>query len=104
LSAGAVAKPEAASPRRRVSFAGGTRPQWSADGRSIVFLRDGRLMRTDDQGNGTFSTPREIGEARGIRDFAVARRSNRILAIVPRERTENPVINVVLNWSTIGGP
>ena len=90
------------TPRQRISFAGGTRPQWSGDGRSIFFVRDLRLVRTDDQGDGTFSTPKEIGDIRGVRDFAVARRSNRILAIVPRERTDDPVINVILNWATIG--
>jgi Tol biopolymer transport system component len=93
---------EGLSRRLRISFAGGIRPQWSGDGRSILFIRDGRLMRADDQSDGTFSTPRELGDVRGIRDFAVARRSNRILAIVPRERTEDPVMHVIMNWATIG--
>jgi Tol biopolymer transport system component len=33
--------------RVRVSFAGGTRPRWSRDGRAVFFLRGSQLLRAD---------------------------------------------------------
>jgi Tol biopolymer transport system component len=83
--------------RTRVTFAGGTHPQWSRDGRSLFFLRDGRLMRADVVG-GKFSTPRVAFQAGNVRDYSLAHNSDRVLVIVPAPRSETPVAGAILNW------
>jgi hypothetical protein len=80
--------------RVRVSLAGGIRPEWGRDGRTLFFLRDGRVMRSSTAG----APARPLPGIEGVRDYSVAHRSNRILAIVPRARTEIPVAGVILNW------
>ena len=90
--------------RARVSFAGGTRPEWGRDGRSLFFLRNGRLMRTDMAGRPDtrplqFTTAREAFDAGELRDYSLSRRGNRVLAIVPRGRTVTPSAGVIVNWN-----
>lgn len=80
--------------RTRVSFAGGTRPEWGRDGRSVFFLRDGAVMRTDTEG----APAQQVLNAPGLRDYTLARRSDRILAIVPLDRTSVPVAGVIVDW------
>ena len=50
------AAPWPRGPRVRVSFAGGTRPRWGRDGRSLFFVRGTRIMRADLSGASTFTT------------------------------------------------
>jgi Tol biopolymer transport system component len=69
------------SPRTRVSFAGGARPRWSADGRSLFFLRGAQVLRADLQG-ARFTSPRAIAEIPGVRDFDAAHRSGRLLVLL----------------------
>ncbi|MBI4264642.1 MAG: PD40 domain-containing protein [Acidobacteria bacterium] len=88
----------AAEPRRRVSFAGGTRPQWSGDGGSLFFLRDGRLMRADGHPDGTFGAATLALDVREVRDFAVAPRRGRLLAITPVEGAAQPLARIILDW------
>lgn len=83
--------------RVRVSFAGGTRPGWGRDGRSLFFLRDGRLMRADVLADG-FAAATQVLDVPGLRDYALAHRSDRVLAIAPRAREDNPVAGIILNW------
>jgi hypothetical protein len=81
--------------RHRVSFGGGTRPQWGRDGRSVFFLRDGRVMRTGLEGR-----PADVViDAAEVRDYALAHRSNRILAIVPVARADRPAAGIIINWA-----
>ena len=89
--------------RVRVSRAGGSRPDWGPGGRSLFFLRSGRLMRADLAGTPAttplqFVTPREAVNAADVRDFSIAHRGNRIVMIIPAERRSSPVAGVVLNW------
>jgi Tol biopolymer transport system component len=80
--------------RVRISFGGGTRPQWSRDGRTIVFLRDGRLMRA-----GLDARPAvHIGDVTDVRDYALANHSDRLLAIIPAARTQEPSAGIIINW------
>jgi Tol biopolymer transport system component len=89
--------------RSRVSRAGGYRPEWGADGRSLFFLRDGRVMRTDFAGGaGTvplqFTAPREAVAVPDVRDYSIAHRSNRALMIIPVARSLPPAAGVIVNW------
>ena len=91
--------------RARVSFAGGRRPRWSRDGRAIVFLRGSQIMRADMTGADPagFSPARPLVDAPGIRDFDVAHRSERIIALLPVETDARPEISAVLNWVSLTG-
>jgi Tol biopolymer transport system component len=91
--------------RVRVSFAGGSRPGWSANGRALFFLRDGRLMRADfratsadDDAPFAFSTPVQAIEAGSLRDYAPAHNSNRVLVVEPVARTATPNAGVIVDW------
>jgi hypothetical protein len=78
--------------RVRVSLGGGTRPEWSRDGRFILFLRDGRIMRA-----ALDSRPATVVVDTAVRDFAPAHATDRILAIVPRA-PQKPAAGLIVNW------
>jgi Tol biopolymer transport system component len=84
--------------RTRVSFAGGTKPRWSADGRSLYFLRGGRIMRADMEG-GRFRTPRAVGGLAGVNDVDTAHRSRRLLVLLDAPTAPVRPMTVV-NWAT----
>lgn len=89
--------------RARVTRAGGSRPEWAADGRSLFFLRDGRVMRTDLAGAPDtvplqFTAPREAVDLPEVRDYSVAHRSDRVLMIVPVGRSRPEAAGVIVNW------
>jgi Tol biopolymer transport system component len=91
--------------RVRVSFAGGTRPEWSPDGRTLFFLREGRLMRAElslapsQDPPFEFSAPVPAADLGGLRDYSPAHAGNRILAIAPMPRTTPPAAAVIVNWA-----
>ncbi len=86
---------EAAQPRRRVSFGGGTRPQWARDGRTVFFLRDGRVMRA-----GLDARPAApVLDVAEVRDYALANQSDRLLAILPAARSDRPAAGIIINWT-----
>ena len=90
--------------RMRVSRAGGTRPEWGSDGRSLFFLRNGRLMRADLAGTAEttplqFTAPREAVDIADVRDYSVAHRSDRVVMIVPAGRSRPPSAGVIVNWA-----
>jgi eukaryotic-like serine/threonine-protein kinase len=88
--------------RVRVSFAGGRRPRWTRDGRSIVFLRGSQIMRADRRSDGAaFAPARTLFEAPGIRDFDVAHGSDRLIALLPVPTAPGPAIAAVLNWTSL---
>ena len=92
--------------RVRVSFAGGTRPEWSRNGRALFFLREGHLMRADlrplpekEDASFTFSAPVEAIDAQNIRDYSPAHDSNRLLVVAPIDRATAPAAGVIVNWA-----
>ena len=101
-----VRRPDAI--RVRASFGGGRRPRWTRDGAALLFLRGAQVMRADLTGGepaGTmFVAAQPLFEAPGIRDFDVASRSDRILALVPAAGDGPPAIGAVLNWTSLAAP
>jgi hypothetical protein len=88
--------------RLRISFAGGRRPRWTRDGRSILFLRGSQIMRADLTADGAAFTPAHVlFPVPGIRDFDVAHRSDRLIALLPVEADVRPGISAVLNWPSL---
>jgi Tol biopolymer transport system component len=92
--------------RVRVSFAGGRRPRWSRDGRAILFLRGSQVMRAELTAANPpqFSPARLLFEATGIRDFDVAHRSDRLVALLPVKPDTRPVISAIWNWTALVKP
>jgi Tol biopolymer transport system component len=93
--------------RVRVSFAGGTRPRWTRDGAGIVFVRGSQVMRADRAAGdpARFTPPRALFEAAGLRDFDVAHRTDRFIAILPANGGADVTVSAVLNWrSLLGAP
>jgi hypothetical protein len=85
----------------RVTSAGGTRPRWRRDGTGLFFLRDGALMQTGISERGrdlAFSPATRVVDLPGVRDYAPATRSDRVLAIVPVARAESARAHVIVDW------
>jgi dipeptidyl aminopeptidase/acylaminoacyl peptidase len=89
-------------PRARVSFAGGSKPRWSRDGRSIFFLRGSTIMRaTLTPGPpAAFATAAPVLDAPGIRDFDVAHQRDALLAIVPVGSALSVPVSVMVDWQS----
>jgi Tol biopolymer transport system component len=85
--------------RARVSFAGGTRPRWSRDSRSLFFLRGARIMRSDVTPAG-FAAASAVWSLPGIRDFDVAHRRDAVLALMPAEGSTAGTASVVVDWTS----
>jgi Tol biopolymer transport system component len=83
--------------RVRVSFAGGTRPRWGRDGRSLFFVRGTRIMRADLSGS-TFTTAREVLDVPGVRDFDVAHRRDAVIVLLPAPASSTPAPAVIVDW------
>jgi len=94
------AAPWPRGPRVRVSFAGGMRPRWGGNGRTLFFLRGSQIMRTELSSSG-FTTPRSVLELRGIRDFDVSRRRNVVLAVVPAAVSTPAAPSVIVDWRSL---
>jgi len=90
------------STRQRLSLAGGTHPRWTRDSRSVLFLRGSTVMRADLDASGTrFESPRPLFEAPGIRDFDIAHKSDRLLALLPVQIESVSSVPVILNWRSL---
>jgi Tol biopolymer transport system component len=86
--------------RVRVSFAGGTRPRWSGDGRAVFFLRGSQLLRAD-LSQSAFMTPRPVLDVPGIRDFDVAHRRDAVLALIPTASSVSANASLVVDWRSL---
>ena len=95
-------RPGPSAERIRVSFAGGSRPRWSRDGRSIFFVRGTRIVRADRAPGATprFSAAVPVFDAPGLRDFDVAHRSNRLAVLVAAPAGRPPAVSAVLDWAS----
>lgn len=90
--------------RQRISSGGGTNPRWTRDSRSLLFLRGSTIMRANLNAAGTrFESPRLLIDTPGIRDFDVAHRSDRILALLPVQIEPVSSVPVILNWRSLLG-
>ena len=88
--------------RQRISSGGGTTPRWTRDSRTLLFLRGSTIMRADVDPAGTrFGSPRPLFDAPGIRDFDVAHRGDRILALLPVQIEPVSSVEVILNWRSL---
>jgi hypothetical protein len=88
--------------RQRVSLSGGTHPRWTRDGRALLFLRGSTIMRADlNAAAGRFGAPHPLFDAPGIRDFDLAHRSDRIVALLPVRADPVEQVSVVLNWRSL---
>ncbi len=90
--------------RIRVSTAGGTKPQWTAGGRALMFRRGDDVMRAEVSLSGPVigtSVPARMLVLPGLRDFAVTRDGTRLLAIVPGDLNANSSIRVVVEWQSL---
>jgi eukaryotic-like serine/threonine-protein kinase len=90
--------------RSRVTSAGGTRPRWQRDGRGLLFVRDGVLMRVEAVERGaelSFGVPTRVATLAGVRDYAPAHRTDRMLAIVPVPRAESPRAHMIFDWLSL---
>ena len=88
--------------RQRISLSGGTHPRWTRDSRALLFLRGSTLMRAElSPGGSRFGPPRRVADLPGVRDFDVARRTDRIVALVPVRSDRREVASVILNWRSL---
>jgi serine/threonine-protein kinase len=99
------ALPTNGSSRVRVSLAGGTRPRWSRDSRTVFFLRGSQIMRADTGGSTAepFSTPRPVLDLPGLRDFDVAHRRDAIVALLPSKPTATAPVTALVDWRSAVG-
>ena len=86
--------------KRRVTTAGGIRPRWRRDGRALFFIRGDELMQTAIAVTGdiSFSPATTVARWPAVRDYDVAHRSDRLLAILPAPRTTAPRAGLIVDW------
>ncbi|MEO8071582.1 MAG: hypothetical protein ABI652_09275, partial [Acidobacteriota bacterium] len=95
----------------RVSFAGGTRPAWGRTARDLFFMRGTQILRSDitpaaasSDGALQAATPIEVVSAPGLRDFAVAHRSDRLLVVAASTQAEDTRTTQVIDWASLIPP
>ncbi|HVQ15249.1 MAG TPA: hypothetical protein VMS40_16720 [Vicinamibacterales bacterium] len=88
--------------RVRASFASGTKPRWSRDGQSILFLRGSTIMRATLTNNSppSFAPAVPVLDAPGIRDFDVAHRRDALIAIVPVNSSSSAPVSAIVDWQS----
>ena len=94
------AAPFPRGPRVRLSFAGGTRARWTSDGRAVLFLRGTQIMRAEMSGAG-FTTPRQLLDIPGIRDFDVAHHRDALIALIPAPTATTAIVSAIIDWATL---
>jgi hypothetical protein len=51
-----------------------------------------------------FAPARLLFDAPGIRDFDVAHRSDRLIALMPIASGERPIVSAIWNWTSVAEP
>jgi hypothetical protein len=84
--------------RTRVSFGGGTKPRWSADGQSLFLVRGDQILRAGLVGR-RFTPPQPVATIAGLHDLDTAHRSRRLLVL---RATDGPPVRAtaVIDWQT----
>jgi Tol biopolymer transport system component len=106
--------PDAHAGTRRVSIAGGSRPEWRGDGREILYRMttgDRRVVMAVSVTPGAkgleLGTPRvafQVGSARGNPQVAITRDGQRALVALPATATNTDTpLTVVVNWTRLLG-
>jgi Tol biopolymer transport system component len=85
--------------RVRVSFASGTKPRWSRDGQSILFMRGSTIMRANNS-QASFASAVPVLDVPGIRDFDVAHRRDALIAIVPVNSSSSAPVSAIVDWQS----
>ncbi|MEQ1573910.1 MAG: hypothetical protein ABL993_06645 [Vicinamibacterales bacterium] len=89
--------------RTRLSFAGGTRASWGADGQ-LLFLRGSQVLRATVHARGDaleLGTPTPILDVPGLRDFAVPRSGSRLLVLASANRGEPTRAELIVGWRSL---
>ena len=87
--------------RVRVSSAGGSKPRWGRDGRSLFFLRGSEIVRVAVTLEPlSVSAPTVVASAPGIRDFDAAHHGDRLLAILPAQTAAPSEIRALVDWQS----
>jgi len=87
--------------RVRVSSAGGSKPRWGHDGRSLFFLRGSEIVRVMLTLEPlSVSAPAIVASAPGLRDFDAAHHGDRLLAILPAQAATLPDIRALVDWQS----
>jgi Tol biopolymer transport system component len=88
--------------RVRVTAAGGLKPRWGAEPRTLYFLRGDAIARVAvSEGDApSVSAPADIARVPGIRDFDAAHRSPRLLAILPSSGARPVEARALVDWQT----
>lgn len=91
-------------PRTRVSTAGGTEPYWMADGRVLAFRRGNDILRVeleDSPAGRRALIPTRVLSVPGMRGYAMATESSRLLAIVPAQVFQPDQIHMLIGWKAL---
>jgi eukaryotic-like serine/threonine-protein kinase len=90
----------------QVSSDGGTRPQWSKDGKELYFISaDGKLMSVSIRGSGgrfEAGTPQSLFEAPPPQSSGFLidiSKDGRFLILAPTEESAGAPITVLVNWT-----
>ena len=88
--------------RVRVSSAGGIKPRWGADSRSLYFARDTEVLRVTVQPGAALSVsaPARMALVPGLRDFDVAHDRERLLVIGAAPGTRAARVRALVDWQT----
>ena len=84
----------------RISKDGGTRPRWRDDGKEIFFVGPaGRLMTVSMHGGVPTGPPRMLFQSSDIVEFEPAAPDGSRFLVQFEERTSDPPVHVLINWS-----
>ena len=87
----------------QVSTQGGTLPHWRGDGREMYYLAlDGSLVSVPVEANGSdlvLGKPVRLFQLSADGDYDVTADGQRFLVTAPAQRTEQPPLSLVLNWT-----
>jgi Tol biopolymer transport system component len=91
----------------QISTAGGSQPEWRADGKELFYIQNKTLMKVDiTSGSGRFDwgTPKALFDASfpsGLRrsKYVVSSNGQKFLAVTRLEQTTSIPFTLVLNWT-----
>ncbi len=87
--------------KRRISIAGGSKPEWRIDGKELFYLAGEKVMAAPvvPGGNLELGAPKELFSVERALDYEVASAGDRFLVSYGTGSAEASPITVVLNWT-----